>query len=190
MGPYNLTALVSLMGPVRRVCGSTRATFPTRTITSKPQYGTVVDVDTPTHIAGILDFSSGAIVTLVTSFDVWHHNHPCIEIYGTTGSLQVPDPNGFGGTPRIRRAGAELWGDVPLTHGFAQNSRGIGVADMAYALRTGRRHRANEALTYHVLDLMHAFHDSSDTGQHVTLESVCERPAPLPMNLPPNALDS
>ncbi len=190
MGPYYLTALVALMGPVRRVTGATRVTFPQRTITSQPKHGTVIDVDTPTHIAGIMDFMSGAIGTIVTSFDVWSHQHPCIEIYGTTGTLQVPDPNGFGGVVRLRRAGDGEFREIPLSHGLSQNSRGVGVADMAYALRSGRRHRANEALTYHVLDLMHAFHDASDNGRHVILESACERPASLPMNLPSNALDA
>ena len=189
MGPYYLTALVSLLGPVKRVCGSARVTFPERTITSQPKYGTVIRVDTPTHIAGIMDFASGAVGTIVTSFDVWSHHVPCIEIYGTTGSMQVPDPNGFGGTVRIHRAGAETWSDIPHTHGFGQNARGVGVADMAYALRTRRRHRANEALTYHVLDLMHAFHDASATGKYVMMSSTCERPKPMPMNLPPNTLD-
>ncbi len=189
MGPYYLTALVNLIGPVKRVCGATRVTFPERLITSKPKCGTKVVVDTPTHIAGLMDFANGAIGTIITSFDVWSHTLPCIEIYGTTGSMQVPDPNGFGGTPRIRRMGAENWTDVPHTHGFGQNSRGIGVLDMAYAWRNKRPHRANEALTYHVLDLMHAFHDASNTGRYIEMASTCERPAPLPMNLPNNALD-
>lgn len=187
MGPYYLTALINLLGPVRRVCGATRITFPERLITSEPKRGTTITVDTPTHIAGVMDFANGAIGTIVTSFDVWHGTHPCIEIYGTAGSMQVPDPNGFGGTPRIRRVGAENWMEVPHTHGFSQNARGIGVADMAHALRTGCRHRANEALTYHVLDLMHAFHEASDAGCYVDLASTCERPAPLPMNQLPEA---
>jgi predicted dehydrogenase len=189
MGPYYLTALVSLLGPVKRVCGTARVTFPERTITSQPKSGTVIKVDTPTHIAGVMDFADGAVGTIVTSFDVWSHHMPCIEIYGTTGSMQVPDPNGFGGTIRIHRAGAQSWSEMPHTHGYGDNARGVGVADMAIALRTGRRHRANEALTYHVLDLMHAFHDASATGKYVTMSSTCERPAPMPMNLPPNILD-
>jgi len=189
MGPYYLTALVNLLGPVRRVSGATRITFPERTITSEPKCGTRITVETPTHIAGSLEFANGAIGTMIMSFDVWAHSLPGLEIYGTTGSLSVPDPNGFGGPVRVRRAGADDWAEVPLSHGFAENSRGIGVADMAYALRTGRPHRANGALTYHVLDIMHAFLDSSDAGKHVTLESACERPAPLPMDLPGDALD-
>lgn len=190
MGPYYLTALISLLGPVRRVTGSTRATFPERTITSEPKYGTKVTVDVPTHIAGVLDFQSGAIATLVTSFDVWHADLPPIQIYGTEGSLSVPDPNNFGGPVRVRRMGAKEWSEVPLTHGFAENSRGIAVADMAYALQSGRAHRANGALAYHVLEAMHGFHDASDMGTHYAMQSTCERPAPLPMNLPKDELDA
>ena len=138
MGPYYLTALIALMGPIKRVTGSTRVTFPTRTITSELQYGKVIDVAVPTHVAGVLDFESGAIATIITSFDVWAHNLPCIEIHGTTGSLSVPDPNTFGGPVKVRRPGMDEWADIPLTHGYAENSRSLGVADMAYALRTGR----------------------------------------------------
>ena len=189
MGPYYLTALVSLFGPVKRVCGATRITFPERTITSKPKYGTTVKVDVPTHIAGVMDFENGAIGTIVTSFDVWAANVPGVEIYGTTGSLSVPDPNGFGGPVKVRRSGADEWQEVPLTHAYAHNGRGLGVADMAYALRSGRPHRANGQLACHVLDIMHAFHDSSDAGRHVKLKSTCKRPAPLPMDLREGLLD-
>lgn len=190
MGPYYLTALVNMMGPVRRVSGEARITFPQRTITSKPLYGTVVDVETPTHIASTLQFESGAIGTIITSFDVWAANLPRIEIYGTEGSLSVPDPNGFGGPVRVRRAGATEWQEVPLTHGYAENSRGIGVADLANALKSGRAHRTSGELTYHVLDIMHATLDSAKEGRHIELESRCERPAPLPMGLLHGRLDA
>ena len=190
MGPYYLTALVALMGPVRRVTGSARITFPERTITSQPLYGTVVKVEVPTHVAGILDFANGAIATIVTSFDVWSAEVPRIEIYGTEGSLSVPDPNGFGGPVLVRRAGATEWSEVPLTHGYAKNSRSLGVADMAMGIRSGRPHRASGELAYHVLDIMHAFHDASEGGHHVELESTCAQPAPLPMGLKPGELDA
>ncbi|MBI4556839.1 MAG: Gfo/Idh/MocA family oxidoreductase [Candidatus Hydrogenedentes bacterium] len=190
MGPYYLTALVHLMGPVRRVTGSARVTFPERVITSEAKRGTKVTVNTPTHIAGVMDFASGAVGTIITSFDVWAHNLPCIEVHGTQGSLSVPDPNGFGGPVRIRKTGMEDWKEIPLTHGYAKQSRGIGVADMAYALRTGRPHRASGDLTYHVLDIMHAFHDASNTNRHIKLKSKCKRPAPLPLNLREGELDS
>jgi len=91
----------------------------------------------------------------------------------------VPDPNCFGGTVRIRRQGDNDWTEVPLTHGYAENSRGIGPADMAHALLSKRAHRANGRLCYHVLDIMHAFHDASSKGRHIELKSTCERPAAL-----------
>ncbi len=189
MGPYYLTALISLMGPVKRVTGSTRVTFPTRTITSEPKYGQVISVDVPTHVAGILEFKSGAIATIITSFDVWDHQLPCIEIYGTAGSLGVPDPNTFGGPVKVRRPGVDNWAEMPLTHGYAENSRSLGLADMAYALRTGRPQRASGELCHHVLDIMHAIHEASDQGRHIELESTCPQPAPLPMGLIPGILD-
>ncbi|HEV2121571.1 MAG TPA: Gfo/Idh/MocA family oxidoreductase [Chloroflexota bacterium] len=189
MGPYYLTALVSLIGPIRRVAASARISFPERTITSKEKHGEKIQVETPTHFSGTLDFASGAIGTMITSFDVWSHSLPRIEIYGSEGTLSVPDPNTFGGPVRIRKGREKEWQEVPLTHGWAENSRGLGVADMAHALRSGRPHRASGALTYHVLDVMHAFLDSSAAGQHIHPESTCDRPAPLPTGLGPSALD-
>jgi predicted dehydrogenase len=147
-------------------------------------------VNTPTHIAGVLDFAGGAIGTIVTSFDVWAQNLPCIEIHGTRGSLSVPDPNGFGGEVKIRRGGDSEWREVPHSHGYAKQSRGIGVADMAYALRSGRKHRANGELAYHVLDVMHAFNDASRSGKHITIKSTCARPAALPLGLSERELDA
>ncbi len=183
MGPYYLSALVSLIGPVRRVTGAARITFPERTITSAPQYGATIGVEVPTHVAGILEFATGAIATLVTSFDVWAANVPTIEIYGTEGSLGVPDPNTYGGPVSLRRAGSAGWSEIPLTHGYTTNSRGIGVADMADALRRGRPHRASGDLTYHVLDIMTSIDDAARTGSHVELTSMCLRPSALPSGL-------
>jgi predicted dehydrogenase len=176
MGPYYLTALVNLLGPVRRVTGMVGTPRQQRTITSKPRYGQVIDVEVPTHVAGTMEFAGGAIGTIVTSFDVEGSDLPHIEIYGTKGTLKVPDPNTFGGPVQVlldRKAG---WQDVPLTHGYTENSRGIGLADMADGLRSGRPHRANGRLAYHVLDLMHAFHDAAESGRHVTIKSTCDRP--------------
>ena len=189
MGPYYLTAMVNLMGPVRRVTGSARITFPERVIGSEPKRGQVIKVDVPTHVAGIMDFASGAVGTIITTFDVWAAELPRIEVYGTEGSLSVPDPNTFAGPVRIRRASETEWSEVPLTHGYAENSRGMGVADMAYALRSGRPHRASGELAYHVLDIMHAFHDASREGRHIELESTCEEPASLPVGLEHGKLD-
>ena len=189
MGPYYLTALVNLMGPVRRVTGSAQITFPERLITSQPKHGTVIEVEVPTHVVGLLDFAGGAVGTIITSFDVWAAELPRIEVYGTEGTLSVPDPNTFGGPVRVYLPRAGEWREIPLTHGYAENSRGLGVADMAAGLRSGRAHRASGELAYHVLDIMHAIHDASREGRHVELASSCPRPAPLPMNLQPGEVD-
>jgi predicted dehydrogenase len=181
MGPYYLTALVSLLGSVRRVTGSARITRPERTITSQPKAGQVITVEVPTHIAGVLDFAAGPVATLVTSFDVHASSPPPLEIYGTAGTMVLPDPNTFGGPVLVRRAGEREWVEQPLSHGYAGNSRALGLADMAFALRSGRPQRASGELAYHVLDLMHAFHDASAHGRHIDITSTCERPAPLPL---------
>jgi predicted dehydrogenase len=189
MGPYYLTALVNLMGPVRRVTGATQVTFPTRTITSEPKYGTVITVDVATHVVGVLDFVEGGVGTIITSFDIWAAELPRIEIYGTEGSLSVPDPNTFGGPVKVFLPRVKEWREVPLTHGYAENSRGLGVADMAAALRSGRPHRASGQLAYHVLDIMHAIHEASNTSSHVELTSACPRPAAMPMHLLPGRVE-
>ena len=189
MGPYYLTALVNLVGPVERVTGSARITFPERLITSEPLKGTKIVVDVPTHVAGVMDFANGAVGTIITSFDVWAAHLPCIEIYGSEGSLQVPDPNGFGGSVKMRKPGDKDWQDMPLSHGYVENSRSVGLADMAYALRTGRPHRASGDLAFHVLDIMHAFHDASEQGRHINLTSGKGRPAALPTGLKDGTLD-
>src|SRR5437588_5391963 len=180
MGPYYLTALITLLGPIRRVTGTATATFPERMITSEPRHGTRITVNTPTHIVGVMDFASGATAVLETSFDVWSHQLPFIEIYGTEGTLSVPNPNTFGGPVRLRRADESDWREIPLTHEYTKNSRGIGAADMAYALRSGQPHRANGELAYHVLDTMQAILEASIEGKHIIITSTCSRPEPLP----------
>ena len=182
MGPYYLTNLIQLLGPVESVAGFTRKSFAQRTITSAARQGTVIDVEVPTHVAGTLKFSGGVLATMIMSFDVWGHGLPPIEIYGTEGTLYVPDPNGFGGPVKIRRGRGEIEA-VPLTHGYTENARGIGMADMILAMQNGRDHRCNERVAYHVLDVMHAFHDASDQRAVVDLASSCERPAALPAGL-------
>ncbi len=189
MGPYYLTALVNLLGPVRRVTGSAQTSFPERTIGSEPKRGRKITVETPTHLVTVLDFAGGATGSLITSFDVWAHSMPCIEIYGSEGSLSVPDPNGFGGQVKVWTTGKREWMDVPLLPLRAQNSRSLGLADMATAIRTGRAHRANGDLAYHVLDIMHAAHDASRSGQHIELTSGVERPAAMALGLPAGVLD-
>jgi predicted dehydrogenase len=189
MGPYYLTALVALLGPVQRVTGSARISFDQRVISNpEKRTGDKIDVEIPTHISGVMDFASGAVGTIVTSFDVWSHNLPRIEIYGSEGSISVPDPNTFRGPVLVRRAGQDSWLDMPLTHS-AEVGRGIGVADMAYGIRSGRSHRSSGEMAYHVLELMHAFHEASDSGAHVDIQSQVDRPTALPTGLLPGTLD-
>lgn len=190
MGPYYLTALVNLMGPVKRVTGSAQISFSQRVIGNRKQrYGETIDVEIPTHVTGTLDFESGAVGTLIMSFDVWGTQAPRIEIYGSEGTLSVPDPNTFRGPVYLRQAGSKEFVEVPLTHS-AEVGRSIGVADMAYAIRSGRPHRASGELAYHVLDLMHSFGDASSSEKHVHPESTCTQPAALPLGLMAGRLDS
>ncbi|WP_274649175.1 Gfo/Idh/MocA family protein [Paenibacillus humicola] len=181
MGPYYLTAFITLLGPIRRVTGSAVISYPERTITSEKKRGKVIKVETPTLISGVIDFESGAVGTLITSFDAKGGTSlPNIEVHGSAGSMLVPDPNRFGGTIKLRRAGSTEWEEIPMTHGFTDNNRGIGVADMARAIREGGKHRANGAMAYHVLEAMHGFHDASRDGKHYVMQSTCERPEPMP----------
>ena len=119
MGPYYLTALVSLLGPVRRVSGTTRITRPQRTITSQPRNGEVIDVEVPTHVAGLLDFADGPIGMIMTTFDVQASGLPWIEIYGTEGTINAPDPNTFGGPVKLRRTDDTEWQEIPVTRPYA-----------------------------------------------------------------------
>src|SRR5690349_1910146 len=151
VGPYYLTALVSMLGPVRRLTGSARVSYPERLITSQPLAGTKIKVNTPTHVTGVLDFVSGPVATVITSFDVWAATLPRIEIYGSEGSLSVPDPNTFGGPVRVKSATDEAWREMPLLPGPTTNSRGLGVSDLAAALGADRPHRANGEMAFHVL---------------------------------------
>ncbi|MFB9275658.1 Gfo/Idh/MocA family protein [Cohnella cellulosilytica] len=190
MGPYYLTALIAMLGPISRVTGSARISYPERTITSQPKFGQKVKVEVPTHVAGIMDFAAGPIGTLLTSFDTKGASTlPRIEVYGSGGTLLVPDPNGFGGTVSVWRAGAKQWSELPHTHGKVENARGVGAADMARAIQTGRKHRASGELAFHVLEAMHGFHDASEQGAHYVMKSTCDTPAPLPLGLADFELD-
>ena len=184
MGPYYLTALVNLLGPVRRVTGSTRVSFPERQSPNQ-----TIKVEVPTHYSGAIDFADGAVGTIIMSFDVFGgHNLPRLEIHGTEGSISAPDPNIFGGPVRLRRKGEKDWADVPLTHSD-KVGRGIGVADMASAIEKKRPHRASGELAYHVLEIMSSFEEASTAGRHVTLQSTCPRPAALPVGLQLGEID-
>lgn len=179
MGPYYFTALIALMGPAQRVSGSVRRTFPQRIVGSGPKAGQVIPVEVPTHAAGTIDFECGAVATFIMSFDIWHAELPRIEIYGTDGSLSVPDPNGFGGPVRTRGSQDNEWQEVPVTLPHAENSRGLGVSELVDAVGAGRLPRASGVLGIHALEIMHAVHDASGSERTVNLRWPAPRPQPL-----------
>jgi predicted dehydrogenase len=183
MGPYYLTALVSLLGPVARVSSSARISFAERIATSKMLNGERIPVETPTHVASLLEFAAGPVGTMITSFDIKGGSElPRIEIYGSEGTLSVPDPNTFWGPVRLKRAGEKEWREIPLTHS-PDVRRGVGVADMAYGITSGEPHRASGELAYHVLELMEAILLASDQGRRIEIVSTCDRPEALPGSL-------
>lgn len=178
MGPYYLSALINLIGPIAQVSGMARATYAERTITSEPKRGETIRVNTPTHIASQLGFENGAIGTIVTSFDIWGAELPRIEIYGTKGSLSVPDPNTFGGAVRIKRRESD-WETVALTRPYADNTRGLGVADLAESIAAGHTHRANGELALHVLEVMQATLDAAAQRRTIDIETRVDKPLPM-----------
>ena len=190
MGPYYITALISILGPVKSVIGTAKISAEERVIGNPAlRYGEKIKVEVPTHVAANLNFHSGATATLITSFDVWKSDVPRIEIYGTDGVLSIPDPNRFSGPIRIVRRGMKEWKEIPPLHTYIDNSRGLGVADMAHAVLSGRKHRASGEMGYHVLETMHAIINSSNAGRYMELTSTCERPDPFPLGLLHGCLD-
>ncbi len=191
MGPYYVTALLNLLGPLRRVAGFASIAIPERTITSQPLHGETIVVETPDHICGLLEFENGAVGTLVTSFATAHANYErtCpILIHGTEGTLRVPDPNGFDGPVYRRGLSDAEWEEIP--HSFVKGyGRAIGLADMAAGLRRERPHRCSGEQAFAVLDAMQAFLDSSESGNSCAPAAAYERPAPMPAHLPFGELD-
>jgi predicted dehydrogenase len=185
MGPYYLTALVTLLGPVRRVVGMSSSPRSTRIIGSGPRAGTEFAVEVATHVTGVLEHENGALSTLLMSFDVWAGALPRIEVYGTGGSLSVPDPNGFDGEVRLFRAGSKEWEHVAERGGYPGAARGYGVADLARALAEGGPHRADGRLAYHVLDIMESLLAAARSGDSATVTSTCDRPAAVPAGARP-----
>jgi len=188
MGPYYVTALVNLLGPIKRVTGSAQISFTERTITSEPKAGKVVTVETPTHLSAVLDFESGAVGAITTSFDVAAHTYPNITVFGSEGSIMVPDPNTFGGPVMMRRGNDSDWSEVPIKRPFSANMRGLGLLDMITGIRLNRPTRASGELAFHVLDIMLAIEESSRAGQHIMLESGVPRPAIMPKDSDDNHL--
>jgi predicted dehydrogenase len=182
MGPYYLTSLVTMLGPLKSISALARISMAERIATSALLHGTKLKVETPTHLCAAVEFVQGAIGTVTMSFDTWQHGMPLLEIYGTEGSVQCPDPNHFDGTVRIWTSKTEKWEDVPVAP--APFQRGLGVADLADALQNGRPHRASGELALHVLEAMESFHVSSDSGRRYDLKSTCAQPAAMPEGAP------
>jgi len=183
MGPYYITDLVNLLGPVSQVAGFAITPRKERVITSEPRNGERIPVHVPTHVAGVMAFAGGAVVQIGMSFDVAGHKHVPLEVYGTEGTLIVPDPNHFGGRVEYLKKGGQFE-EQPVTAPYADgNYRSLGVADMAYAIRSNRPHRANGDLALHVLEVMEAFHTAAAEGRTIKITTATERPAPLPVSL-------
>ncbi|UYN99229.1 MAG: Gfo/Idh/MocA family oxidoreductase [Devosia sp.] len=181
MGPYYITDLVNLLGPVARVSAMSSRLRTERPITSEPKKGQVMPVRIDTHVTGSLGFANGAIVQIAMSFDVAAHRHVPLEIYGTEQTLLVPDPNHFGGEVELRPRGRDAeWSSVPVEKPYADgNYRSLGVADMAAGILENRPHRANGDLALHVLEVMEAFEHAARDGRTVEIKTPVERPAPL-----------
>ncbi|MDR0249508.1 MAG: Gfo/Idh/MocA family oxidoreductase [Oscillospiraceae bacterium] len=179
MGPYYITALVALLGPVCAVSGVVKTSFATRTITSREKYGTEVIVDTPTHLAGTVEFECGAVGTVITSFDVHAAQLPKIEIYGSEGTLSVPDPNTFGGPVKLYLPQDGAFREQPLLYRYCENSRGLGVYDMVCHMEDGSPLRVGAPLALHALEVMTGFERSYNSGKYVQLGAKPPRPAPL-----------
>jgi predicted dehydrogenase len=188
MGPYYLTALVNLVGPMQDVAGMTTTALPFRVAGSAKHAGRMIKVETPTHLAGTIRHTQGAISTVIMSFDIWGNNYDRIEVHGTEGSLIVPDPNMFDGEVKLLRQNDRKWRTMKPAHALGIG-RGTGVADMAYGIRSGRAHRASGQLALHVVDAMQAFDESSSSGKFVQLKSEPVRPAAIPAGLPVGTLD-
>ena len=209
MGPYYVTALVNLIGEAKGVTGMTKKTFATRTITSQPHFGTTVEVDVDTHLTGNIEFANGAIATIVTTFDAHYTSQARFEVYGTEGTLVVPDPNTFGGPVLLFRREDMVFGprvdpalikaeeitayrhyrQIPLMFGYRDNSRAIGLADMCKAVETKRAFRANAEQTLHVLEILTAFSKASQSKKYMELTTKYTRGKPMPTGGMPGVLD-
>lgn len=191
LGPYYVANLINLLGPVKRVGALTSSAQAERTISNGPRNGQTVPVKTPTNIHALLEFHSGATINLSTSWDVWHHKRNHFELYGTEGTLYVPDPNFFGGTVEVGGRDGKLKALKPWKHPFGKvnqnhngrelaNYRTAGLADMVTALVEGRDARCSLERALHGVDVMTACLTSGETGKFVTLSTTCTRPAALP----------
>ncbi|MFC9353638.1 Gfo/Idh/MocA family protein [Arthrobacter sp. NPDC057013] len=175
MGPYYVSALVTLLGPVVSVIGAASHTRSERTIGSGARAGETVPVNIDSHVTGVLVHASGALSTLFMSFDAVKSKSPNIEIHGERGSLVVPDPNHFDGDVQLFALGADDWQTLPVSAGYVDSGRGFGIADLA-ATPSGSEPRAGGQLAYHALEVMESVLASARTGSAVQIQSTAERP--------------
>jgi predicted dehydrogenase len=180
MGPYYLTALVTLLGPIERIAGAARISFTERAAGHPDLKGKSIQVTTPTYISGVLEFAAGPVATVTMSFDIWAHHVPLIEIYGSKGTIMVPDPNNFIGPVMLWQEDSREWREVELTHD-SDLQRGLGLADMAFAIANNRPARASGELALHILEAMLAFQASAEQGGHIALQSAVEQPNAIPV---------
>ena len=178
VGPYYVTALVNLLGPVAAVAAVGRGMGSERVVAAGPLAGSTVRAEVPTTVIGTLTFASGVVGSLFASFDTAGSRVPHIEIHGTAGSVSLGDPNHFRGEVRFRALGSETWEDIPLRYP-SDVERGIGLADMVDAIAAGRPHRASGELAYHVLDVLLSLEEATTTGRTETVASRVDRPAAL-----------
>ncbi|HEY3079497.1 MAG TPA: Gfo/Idh/MocA family oxidoreductase [Chloroflexota bacterium] len=184
MGPYYLNALIHLLGPASRVVGAARKVFD-----ESFRLGEKQKVEAPTHAVGVVEFANGALCQFLASSDVLGTGLPHLEIYGTEGSLRCSDPNQFPGTIYLRKSEESELIELECKHPYNQDSRGVGVADMAVAIKSGRPHRASGEMAAHVVDIVNALHESADQGKRIDLQTTCARPRPLPIGLPDWSID-
>ncbi|MGN6778014.1 Gfo/Idh/MocA family protein [Rhizobium sp.] len=186
VGPYYVTNLIALLGPVREILGTAKITRIERTVKTDPRRGETIKVLVPTHLTGVMEFHSGATVTVATSFDVIKHKHNQIELYGSEGTMVTPDPNNFSGKVEIFRDGDDAWREIPVDHPYTEGVpghlglRGLGAAEMVDSLRSGRQHRVSSELAFHALEVMTAFERSAQSRSVVAIHSSCGRPDPIP----------
>lgn len=186
MGPYYVTALVHLFGPVRRVMGfcHTRSWARRNNDMRSSEFGAVLDATSPTTAVGVLEFDDGVLATFAATADGTAYG-PRLEIVGSEGNLTANDPNMFGGPVTVHRRGSDP-AAVPPTHQYTQKNRGIGLVEMLFAEAAGRPHRASAELGYHVMDVLLGLQESSVTGQaYLPARDVAGRPVMRPEALLP-----
>jgi len=188
MGPYYITALTNLLGGVKSVYGYNRTAYSERLITADPHKGEIIKVNTPTHIESFLTFDCGAVVSMLTSFDIYNTKQTNIEIYGTKGTLYVPDPNTFGGNITFFDGEKHEAVEYPLEFDYSSNSRCLGLADMASGIENNKASRTTCKQTFHVLEVMASVMKSAETHAPVELTSHFEREAPMDPTLPKGVL--